>query len=480
MSHHPSLDSASPVSCCDLRARVTATGSDANRPSPPPTPADLCTRYVGTFDAALFRKLIRQFLAGFLRDRRCGASDRPGYQINFYESGQQLIRRGVGGGPGGNDRGRWHGADRLELGSNYGFFRWAELGRQSGRSCAAVLIGGSVWLTGGDVGGAALRCWSGDLYDWRAVTWAELRCGADRGICMTDGRWRGRSCAAVLIGGSVWLTVGDVGGAALRCWSGDLYDWRAVTWAELRCGADRGICMTDWRWRGRSCAAVLIGGSVWLTGGDVGGAALRCWSGDLYDWRAVTWAELRCGADRGICMTDGRWRGRSCAAVLIGGSVWLTGGAGDLSPNESATEVTLEMGMAGGHWLHQGTTRTGTTEFSTISQKTTIFLLGSTKQTRNGILYYDMEAIWKRAQSNWKCHIEKIPPPEFFRLIFPSTKQDWLHGFKDCLIAQKGPPRRTLLIPKMGSKMSRLPIWVTFANSYVSQRQMSRLQKLAI
>ena len=29
----------------------------------------------------------------------------------------------------------------------------------------------------------------------------------------------------------------------------------------------------------------------------------------------------------------------------------------------------------------------------------------------------------------------------------------WLHGFKDRLIAKKGPPRRTLLIPKMGSKI---------------------------
>ena len=118
--------------------------------------------------------------------------------------------------------------------------------------------------------------------------------------------------------------------------------------------------------------------------------------------------------------------------------------------------------------------------FLLYPRKTTIFLLVSTNKTRNGILYYDMEAIWKRAQHNWKCHIEKILPPEFFRLTFPSMKQDWLHGFKDRLIAQKGPPRRTLLIPKMGSKMSRLQIWVTFANIYVSQRQMPQLQKLTI
>ena len=118
--------------------------------------------------------------------------------------------------------------------------------------------------------------------------------------------------------------------------------------------------------------------------------------------------------------------------------------------------------------------------FLLYPRKTTICLLVSTNQTRNGILYYDMEAIWKRAQHNWKCHIEKILPPEFCRLTFPSMKQDWLHGFEDRLIAQKGPPRRTLLISKMGSKMSRLPIWVTFANIYVSQRQMPRLQKLTI
>ena len=82
--------------------------------------------------------------------------------------------------------------------------------------------------------------------------------------------------------------------------------------------------------------------------------------------------------------------------------------------------------------------------FLLYPRKTTIFLLVSTNQTRNGILYYDMEAIWKRAQHNWKCHIEKILPPEFFCLTFPSMKRDWLHGFKDRLIAQKGPPRRTL------------------------------------
>ena len=121
--------------------------------------------------------------------------------------------------------------------------------------------------------------------------------------------------------------------------------------------------------------------------------------------------------------------------------------------------------VAPGHY------KNGYHSFLLYPRKATIFLLGSTKQTRNGTLYYDMEAIWKRAQYNWKCHIEKIPPPEFFRLTFPSMKQDWLHGFKDRLIAQKGPPRRTLLIPKMGSKMSKLPIWVTFANIYVSQRQ---------
>ena len=64
--------------------------------------------------------------------------------------------------------------------------------------------------------------------------------------------------------------------------------------------------------------------------------------------------------------------------------------------------------------------------------------------------------IWKRYGSGHSIIgnvIEKILPPEFFRLTFPSMKRDWLHGFKDRLIAQKGPPRRTLLIPKMGSKM---------------------------
>ena len=77
------------------------------------------------------------------------------------------------------------------------------------------------------------------------------------------------------------------------------------------------------------------------------------------------------------------------------------------------------------HGDDQGTTTTGTTKvFYYNPRKTTIFLLVSTNQTRNGILYYGMEAIWKRAQHNWKCHIEKILPPEFFYLTFPSIEAE--------------------------------------------------------
>ena len=144
------------------------------------------------------------------------------------------------------------------------------------------------------------------------------------------------------------------------------------------------------------------------------------------------------------------------------------------SLDQSDSNSSAQAGAVGSRALQQRVPRS----FLLYPRKTTIFLLVSSNQTRNGILCYDMEAIWKRAQHYWKCHIEKILPPEFFRFTFPSMKQDWLHGFKDRLIAQKGPPRRTLLIPKMGSKMSRLPIWVTFTNIYVSQRQMPRLQKL--
>ena len=60
-------------------------------------------------------------------------------------------------------------------------------------------------------------------------------------------------------------------------------------------------------------------------------------------------------------------------------------------------------------------------------RKTTIFVLGWTNQTRSGILYYYMEAIWKRVligqKHNWKYHRKKSIPPDFFRVTFPSIKE---------------------------------------------------------
>ena len=136
---------------------------------------------------------------------------------------------------------------------------------------------------------------------------SQLR-GAERAAAESDGRLRKRKHASklVVVGGNAH------GGSALR--SAEMYDGSTREWRAL---PEMSVAR-------RGCAAVCIGGNVYVVGGLNDGTYLK--SAEMYDGSTRQWRAL---PEMSVARTG-------CAAVCVEGNLYVVGGFDATTKHASA------------------------------------------------------------------------------------------------------------------------------------------------